>query len=128
GPYLLFANRATDDGPVPSVGRQVFVDADPPPALGGLPAGVRGQEAAPFVPTPPQDVLTENLADALDGGGTLAALDSGSAVRADLAAARGVRVPPMWLVSLAVGLPAAVLVATPAVARHRPRHRRPPSG
>jgi hypothetical protein len=133
GPYLLFANRSTDDGQVPSVGRQVFVDVDPPAALGGeLPAGADGQATAPFVPTPPDQVLTENLADALDGGGSgaLSALAGGAATAAHLAAAteQDVAPVPTWLVALAIALPVAVLVATPQVARGRPRQRRPRAG
>lgn len=66
GPYLLFANRPTDDGLVPSVGAQVFVDAPVPPGLGApLPAGVTGTEAPPVVPASPVAVLLENLQDAI---------------------------------------------------------------
>ncbi len=110
GPYLLFVNRPTDDGPVPSVGHQVFVDAPVPQALAALPAGQDGQTATPFVAPDPAAVLVDNLEDALGAEAMPTALASD---------ARDVQQAPAWLVFIAAGLPMAVLVAQPTVRRRR---------
>jgi hypothetical protein len=110
GPYLLFVNRQGDDGPIPSVGRQVFVDAPVPLAV-PLPEGAEGQPGAPAVLRPPQDVFLENLADAF---GTEAMPSQPTASRRDAQAIPG------WLVVIAAGLPMAVLTALPTVRRLRP--------
>jgi hypothetical protein len=110
GPYLLFANRPTDDGPVPSVGRQVFVDGAVPAALAPLPEASPGQASDPVVARPVQDVFMENLADAL---GTEAVATEPTAT------SRDVTPLPGWLVVIAAGLPMAVLVAQPTVRKQR---------
>ena len=46
GPYLLFVNRQGDEGPVPSVGHQVFVDAPVPAAVAALPEAAPGKDVA----------------------------------------------------------------------------------
>ncbi|HJR25740.1 MAG TPA: galactose oxidase early set domain-containing protein [Acidimicrobiales bacterium] len=110
GPYLLFVNRQGDDGPIPSVGRQVFVDAPVPADVAALPAGQDGTTSPPVVLRPPQDVFMENLADAF---GTEAVASEPTAT------SRDVREIPGWLVVIAAGLPMAVLTAQPAVCRRR---------
>jgi hypothetical protein len=111
GPYLLFANRPTDDhGLVPSVGRQVFVDAPVPAAVAPLPEAQPGQATTPFVAPAPQDVLMDNLADAFGAEAMASAPTSSS---------RGVQEIPGWLVVIAAGLPMAVLTAQPTVRRKR---------
>jgi hypothetical protein len=66
GPYMLFANRPTGTGLVPSVAWQLFVDAPVPAGLSQVPAaGVAGTPAPPFEPPSPAEVLAENLQDAL---------------------------------------------------------------
>jgi hypothetical protein len=116
GPYLLFANRSTKDGVVPSVGRQVFVDAPVPAALAdrtvALPTPQAGKASPPFVGRAPQDVLLDNLADALGA--------EGMTVPTRLVAHTDGPLPvPSWLVLVAAVLPMAVLTAQPAVRRRR---------
>ena len=110
GPYLLFVNRQGDEGPVPSVGHQVFVDAPMPADVAALPATQDGATSPPLVLRPPPDVLMENLADAF---GTEAMASEPTA------SSRGVREIPGWLVVIAAGLPMAVLTAQPSVRRRR---------
>jgi hypothetical protein len=118
GPYLLFANRPTDDGLVPSVARQVFVDTPLPPALATPPPeATAGQASPPFVGRAPQEVLLENLADAL-GAEAVEVPTQQVADRDD------VRHLPGWLVVIAAGLPMAVLTAQPHVRRPRPARAR----
>lgn len=114
GPYLLFANRPTDDGLVPSIGRQVFVDA-PVPAAVALPATAPAIESPPFSATPPERVVADNLADALGlpGVEVPTRLTADRRTTADL---------PGWLVVLAGALPLGVLAAAPEV-RRRSRSR-----
>jgi hypothetical protein len=91
GPYLLFANRATDGGPVPSIGRQVFVGTPLPTALAAqLPETAPGQATPPLRGHAPEQVLVADLADALGAEAV--------PVPTRLASARdGVRHLPGWL-------------------------------
>ena len=114
GPYMLFANQPGTSGLVPSVSKQVFVDA-PAPAPAQLQPASPGQVTAPFVGTPPEQVVMENLADALGVPGVPVATRLTSDRRSGLHA-------PAWLVLLAAGLPMAVLTAAPEV-RKRSRAR-----
>jgi hypothetical protein len=118
GPYLLFVNRQGEDGLVPSVGRQVFVDAPVPDAV-ALPEPQAGQGSNPYVPEPVQDVFLDNLADAL---GTEAMASEPTSSSHD------VQPIPGWLVVIAAGLPMAVLVARPTVQRRRPVRTRDRTG
>lgn len=110
GPYLLFANRSTADGLVPSVGRQVFVDAPVPPGVAQLPATAPAITTPPFADRAPDAIVQENLERSLGRAGipaptSLASIDAGAL---DL---------PAWLALLAFGLPVAVLTAAPEVRR-----------
>ncbi len=110
GPYLLFANRSTDDGMVPSVGKQVFVDAPVPPAVAALPETAPGQAAPAIVHKTPEASFQDNLTRAFGRAGvpvstSLTSTDDGTI---DL---------PAWLALLAFGLPVAVLTAAPEVRR-----------
>ena len=120
GPYMLFVNRPTDDGLVPSVSKQVFVDAPVPAALAEAPAvGTPGDvDPDPIIPDDPATVFTENLLDALgiDDGGSAApaafgAQSASAAAGTDLStgSADGDRIPLALLV-LATALPAMVLL------------------
>ena len=119
GPYLLFANRPTSDGLVPSIGKQVFVDAPVPAAVAALPATTPAIASGPAVTTAPDQVLADNLAKALGAPGVV--------VPTRLAAERhrGLTAPG-WLLVLAAALPMGVLTAAPEVRRRsRARARTP---
>jgi hypothetical protein len=127
GPYLLFANKPSENGSVPSVGRQVFVNWNPPAGLASSPdGGTVGQGSDPYVAPAPQDVFMENLADAFSDDTAVAAPTN---VATDLAAdSRGIATAPAWLIVIAAGLPMAVLVAQPKVTRRHPARVRRSAG
>jgi len=116
GPYLLFANAPTADGVVPSIGKQVFVNAPVPAALAArtaLPAAADGKAAPPFVAPDPFATFFDNLADAFGAPG----MSVPTQLASDVSDAPQV---PSWLVFIAAGLPMAVLTAHPGVRRRRP--------
>jgi hypothetical protein len=107
--------------------KQVFVDAPVPAALAApLPGTVAGQPSSPVEPRPPEEVLLENLEEALGFGdlglGHASATGASDAVAFDgrAVAAADPAAAPAWLLVLATGLPLAVLTATPAAVRRRP--------
>ena len=95
---------------VPSVGKQVFVDAPVPPALAALPETAPGQVAPAIEHKAPDAAFQDNLARSLGKAGvpvstSLTSTDDGTL---DL---------PAWLALLAFGLPVGVLTAAPEVRR-----------
>lgn len=124
GPYLVFANKATADGLVPSAGHQVFVDAPVPAALAAQQAtdlgGAEGVIAGPPVIPDPAQLIFDNVGDALGidfGVAASSAADAapfGSAVPIDALRSIGVdpASAPEWIVLIAAGLPFAVLTGT----------------
>jgi hypothetical protein len=135
GPYLLFANRPGEDGLVPSVGKQVFVDAPVPAAIASSPTG--GTDAIgspPVVLRDPIAVTMENLAKAFGmDPSTFGAAASGRASRFDSIVPITPARPsgtgadaPGWLVLIAAGLPFAVLTGAVWLRRRaawgRPAH------
>lgn len=125
GPYLLFANRPSEDGPIPSVAAQVFVDAPVPASLNAWRATAPGQPSPPIVPESPDAVFMENLQSFLGFGDLgLAATSATGAVGFEAGTpvtdAVDPTEAPTWLLVVAAGLPLAVLSAAPSAARRRP--------
>jgi hypothetical protein len=82
---MLFVNRPSAKGLIPSVSKQVFVDAPVPELVANTGGAVDAQPAQPIVPRDPVEVILENWTDALGANE-----DSGpAAVVADITGARG---------------------------------------
>jgi len=110
GPYLLFANTPSADGTlVPSVAKQVFIDAPVPAGLRrALPAVTPGEVSPPPSTTPALDVITRNLDRAFVP--TTLAVEAEARVAIAVDPAADDRDAPVGVLALAAVLPFALLV------------------
>ncbi|MGI8662436.1 MAG: galactose oxidase-like domain-containing protein [Acidimicrobiales bacterium] len=123
GPYMLFANTPASDGSglVPSISKQVFVDAPVPAglAMARPPADAASELSGPATTIGPLDVISRNLQRALVPTATAPAAASLDAVPAS--ATR--RDAPSGVVAFAGLLPFVLLliIAAGVPGRRRPR-------